>query len=92
MQLGICKVGDQMHTIGYEALWLMVEEDREEAIDILDSGANSDISLVGCLECRETMIFLKKYGKARDVTCPHCGTKQRVKNYKNGSTSIRRLD
>lgn len=81
-----------MKTIGYEALWLMVEEDREEAIDILDSGKEAELSIVDCLECRDKIIFLKKYGKARDVTCPHCGTKQRVKNYKNGSTSIRRLD
>ena len=49
------------------------------------------MNFIECFDCKMHFLLIEKFGKAREISCPHCGCKLKIKFYKNGSISIRRI-
>lgn len=70
----------------------IIPEDKDEierAID--DPLEDRDMNFIECFDCKMHFLVVRKLGKGREVSCPKCGCKLKIKFFKNGSISIRRI-
>lgn len=70
----------------------IIPEDKEEIERAIEDPAEDRrMNFVECFDCKMHFLLIEKFGKAREISCPHCGCKLKIKFYKNGSISIRRI-
>lgn len=66
--------------------------DKEEIESVIDNPAEDrKMNFVECFDCKIPFLVIEKFEKAREISCPHCGCKLKIKFYKNGGICIRRV-